>query len=171
MQFPGVDGRDSFERSFDLSKFPNLQEVTFGSMIGRMNQGVPWIPTALSTLRPTTSPRLSAIRYVLIDPPTNQPAETSIRNMRIDLRRIADEVVRIRREFEGSVDLTLVPGLGFDGVLGELNVRFNFCRAEFSFILHRSSSTTVAGVGQDLRRSQFAIMVPFVSTAAHAVTK
>ena len=50
-----LDGHETFERSFELSKLPNLQEVNLGSTIGWLNGGLPRIPVALSTLKPATS--------------------------------------------------------------------------------------------------------------------
>ena len=76
---------------------------------------------ALSTLRPTTSPRrLSDIRLNFCLP-TSPPVEALITGMEDDLRRIADEVARIEREFEGTtLNLTVVSDSKFD----TLNVRF-----------------------------------------------
>ena len=62
-RFPDVDRRETYERSFDFSKSPNLQEVTLVcGVFGYTRGGLPWFPMALSTLEPTTSPRLSTIR-------------------------------------------------------------------------------------------------------------
>ena len=104
---PDTGGDEAFERSFDFSKLPNLREVHFG--VSWIGGGLFWIPEALSTLRPTASaPRLLAIRLSFTHlPTTGRPAETMIKDMRNDLRRIADELVRIEREFEGAVELTV----------------------------------------------------------------
>ena len=58
MLFPDVDADEALERSFDLSQSQNLQEVMFSFVVGSRGGGVPWIPLALSTLRPATSPHL-----------------------------------------------------------------------------------------------------------------
>jgi len=112
-----LDGRGSFEWSFDFSKFPNLQEVNFGCRVGQREGGVPWIHLALSTLRPATSPRLSAIRLKFTNESSivSQSAETLIEDMGNDPQRIAGEVARIEREFKKMVTLTVLrdPVLGW----------------------------------------------------------
>jgi len=82
---------------------------------------MPWIPMALSTLRPATSPRLSVIRLDLSSL-TGQPVRTVITN----LRRIAEEIVRIEREFEGAVNFIVVPDSNFRVLLDTLDVRLGF---------------------------------------------
>jgi len=94
-------------------------------MIGWEEGGLPWIPMALSTLRPATSPRLSSIRLNFAGSPIiNKSIETLIEDMGNDLLRIVDEVARIDHEFEGAVNLTVVPDSKFEVVLKTLNVRF-----------------------------------------------
>jgi len=87
---------------------------------------VPWISLALSTLRPATSPHLSAIRLNFAGEASivDQSAETLIETTGDDLRRIADEVARIEREFEGAVTLTVLRDSVFGVVLDTLNVSF-----------------------------------------------
>ena len=117
--FPNVGG-ETFERSFDFSNFPNLQEVDFGVGIhvSRREGGLPWIPVALSTLRPATSPHLSAIRFDFnFSVGGAQSVETLIEDVGNDLRRVADEVTRIEREFEGTVNFAAVLDSGFWEVL------------------------------------------------------
>jgi len=80
---------------------------------------MPWIPMALSTLSPVTSPRLSAIRLDFYSI-TRQNPDTVI----ADLRRIGDEICRIEREYEGRVHITVVPDK-FQDVLDSLWVRFS----------------------------------------------
>ena len=87
--------------------------------------GVPWIPMALSTLRPATSPRLSAIRLDLFCE-SDRPIDTVITDMGNDLRRIAGEVARIEREFEGAVNFAVPRGKGIGTALDRLNVRHRF---------------------------------------------
>ena len=127
MPAPGVDRHKAFKRSFDFSKFPNLQEVNFGFKVGSTVGGLPWIPTALSSLRPATSPHLSTILLDLAATTSiDRPVETLVKDTGNDLQRVADEFTRIEREFEGAVSLTVLRDSGFEVALGELNVRFPF---------------------------------------------
>jgi hypothetical protein len=119
-----VDPREAFERSFDFSKFPSLQEVDFE--VDWMAGDLLWIPTALSTLKHATSPRLSALQLSFTTSTTTHSVKTSIEDMGNDLRWAADEVARIEREFEGAVELTLARDPGFEAVFDALNVRFCF---------------------------------------------
>ena len=122
---PDPERHDIFGRTFDFSKFPNVQEVSFGFRADWSGGDLPWIPVALSTLRPTTSPRLSTVRLSFYSP-MRRSLETMITNMGNDLRRIADEIVRIEREFEGAVKFTVTPDSRFQAVLNTLDVRFGF---------------------------------------------
>ena len=125
MPFPGVGDRDAFERSFDFSKFPHLREVDLA--VRWIGGRLLWIPTALSTLRPTTSPCLSVIRLNFAFPiTTSQTVETAINDTGNDRLWVADEVTRIEREFEGAVNVTVLRDPGFKVVLDTLNVRFHF---------------------------------------------
>lgn len=123
--FPDTNRCDTFERSFDFSRFPKIQEVTFSFRADRRGGGLPWIPMALSTLRRATSPRLSDIRLDFSSS-YDRSVETMIIGMGNDLRRIASEVIRIECEFEGTVTFTVVQDSGFGAVLNTLNVRFRF---------------------------------------------
>ena len=68
-----------------------------------------WIPTTLSTLRPVTSPRLSAIQLNFTHSSTVTPSvETVIENTMNDLRRVAEEVARIECAFTGRVSATIL---------------------------------------------------------------
>ena len=127
MPFSVADGLENFGRSFDFSKFPDLQEVNFTFTVGWKEIGLPWIPMALSTLRPATSPRLSAIRLNFTGSPTvRKTIEALIKDTGGDLRRTADEMSRIEREFEGAVNLTVSRDSVFKAVLDKLNVGFRF---------------------------------------------
>jgi len=128
--FPDIDGWDTFDQFFNFSKSPNLQEVNFGFRVGLKNGGLPWIPGALSTLRPATSPRLSSLRLDLFGPSHYQSVGTLIEWTDSDLLRIADEVGRIDREFEGAVNFTVVPDSKFKAVLDALKVSFCFCNVD-----------------------------------------
>ena len=121
---PDVDDDEAFERSFDFSEFSNLQEVDF--QVGWVRGNLLWIPTALSTLKSATSPRLSAIElnfFCLLNTPRSMVEE----NAGNDLLRIADEVTRIEREFEGVVNVVVLRDTGFEATLDALNVRFHLC--------------------------------------------
>ena len=121
-----VGGHKTLERPFDLSKFPNLEEVDFG--VSWVGGGLLWIHTALSTLRPATSPRLSAVQLNFTRSPiTNQSVETAIEETGNDLRQIAAEVARIECEFKGAANFTVVRDPWFKVVLDALDVRFHFC--------------------------------------------
>ena len=123
---PDVGGREAFRRSFDFSKFPNLQEVVFE--VGWMGGGIPWIPSALSTLKPVTSPCLSVIRLnFFVLSLAIHPVEAFIEDIGNDLRWVADEVTRIECEFEGAVYSNVLRDPGFEVVLNALDVRFRFC--------------------------------------------
>ncbi|KAF9645582.1 hypothetical protein BDM02DRAFT_3119985 [Thelephora ganbajun] len=101
------DGREACDRSFDFSEFPSLQEVNFG--VCWIGGGLRWIPMALLTLKPATSPRLSAVRLNFISPLSDiRSAETSAGELGNDLQRTADEVTRIRREFGGAVNVIVL---------------------------------------------------------------
>ena len=125
--FPDPDRPETSERSFNLSNFPNLQEVNFDYRAFWTDESLSWIPAALSTLTPATSPRLSVITLDLsCSPVGDHPAETLIANAGVDLRRVADEVARIEREFKGAVNITVVRDPVLQVVLDTLNVRFSF---------------------------------------------
>jgi len=126
MPSPGVDGCESPQQSFDFSGFANLQEVNFVFTVGRTGGGLLWISKVLSTLRPTTSPRLSAVQLNFSDPPTDLSIKTLIKNTANDLRRVASEVSRIEREFEGVVKFTVLRDSVFGAVLCALNVSIRF---------------------------------------------
>ena len=155
MPFPDPSHRNTFEWSFDFSKFPNIQEVTFGVRAYWKEGGLPWAPMALSTLRPATSPRLSVIRLDFCSS-TSRMVETVIANMGNDLRRIADEFARIDHEFGGAVNFTVVADSRFQAVLNTLKVRFHLVGRKYprghvdssSFVPCRSFSTTFVDTGR-----------------------
>ena len=96
-----------------------------------MGGSLPWIPKALSTLRPATSPRLLVIRLIFVRPDiANRSVETVIEVTGNDLRRVADEAARIEREFRGAVELTFYRDPTFKAVSDTLNVRFYFHRVD-----------------------------------------
>ena len=85
-----------------------------------------WIYAALSTPRPSTSPHLSAIQLDFAYP--GDIGRSLIEDTGNDLRRVADEVTRIEREFEGAVNVTVLRDPEFKMVTDALNVRFHSCR-------------------------------------------
>ena len=93
-----------------------------------------WISTALSTIRTSTSPRLSVIKLSFarqLNP--SGPVQVAIKDPGIDLGKVADEVARIEREFEGTLRLTVFRDPEFEVVSDMLDVRPHSCRAgEFS---------------------------------------
>ena len=122
--FPDPDSLETLERSFDLSKTPKVEEVTFGSVALGGAEGLSWILAALSTIRPATSPRLSVITldfYASL----SQEIETVIADLRDDLVRIANEISRIEREFDRVVHITVVTDRKFRMALDILYVRFS----------------------------------------------
>jgi len=80
---------------------------------------------ALSTLRPAASPRLSVIKLDFTSF-TGVLVETIIADMGSDLRRIADEVARIEREFDGAVNFAVLRDSGFGAAFNSLNARCRF---------------------------------------------
>jgi len=89
-----------------------------------------WIPAALSTLSPTTSPHLSAIklRFTRVSS-VKRPTKTLIKNMGDDLRWVTNEFSRIGREFEGAVSFTVVRDSRFEE-LDTGKVSFRICGAD-----------------------------------------
>ena len=148
-----ADGQEPYERSLDFSKLPNLEEVHFG--IKWMSGGLLWIPTALSTIRPATSPRLSVIKLNFVrQPSTNRSVQVMIEDTGNDLRKVADEVARIEREFSGTLSLTVHRDPAFEVVSDTLNVRSHSCRAGdlanhvdlFLFVPCRSPGIEIVGM-------------------------
>ena len=118
------DNLEAPERTFDLSKFPNFQEVYIA--ISWVGGRLPWIPAALSTLKPTTSPHLSTItlRFTRVRS-VNRPARAVIKDMRDDIQWVTDESIRINREFEGAVNFTVHRDSGF-AEFDKFQVSFRF---------------------------------------------
>ena len=112
------------EQSLDFSNFPNLQEVYFGFTVNCAGGGLLWIPMALSTLKRSTSPRLSSLRLDCVGSPIEQSVVSLIEDMGNDLLSIANEFIRINHEFKGAVNPTVVRDSGFEVVLDALDVSF-----------------------------------------------
>jgi len=134
-----VDGREAFERPFDFSNFPNLQEVGFG--VRWLSGSLLWIPVALSTLRLSTSPRLSTIRLYFSRSRTGyRPTGILTSAPGDDLRRVADEVSRIEREFEGAVKVTVIQQPEFQETFDTFDVSFSVSVDGISWVLFGSTS-------------------------------
>lgn len=99
---PDSDGHEAFDRTFNLAKFPNLKEVEFS--VNWTPRSLLWITKILSTLKPSTSPRLSVIQL-----------EFSSHQGRVlnDFGPFEAEVARVRGEFMGVASLT-VKGIVFE---------------------------------------------------------
>jgi len=91
-------------------------------MVSRMGRGPPRIPMALSTLNPTTSPHLSSLQLTFIGSTYHLPSQFSIGGMGNDLQRIADQVTRIKCEFDGAVNCTVIRDPSFEA---RLKIRYS----------------------------------------------
>jgi len=97
--------------------------MTFGPHLD--HGSLHYIPMALSTLKPSTSPHLSQI-HLRLTCPTDLDSifvNWNLENMGDGLPRIAEELTRIEREYEGAVDSSVFRGAGFERY-DTLNVRF-----------------------------------------------
>ena len=94
-----------------------------------MGGGLPWLPTALSTIKPATSPLLSVVGLHFSFQFTAASVRPLIQDGGNHLRWAADEVTRIEREFEGAMSFTVSRNSLFDAVLDKLNVRIRPCVA------------------------------------------
>ena len=74
-------------------------------MVGWMGGGLLWIPAVLSTPRPSHSSHLSAIQLNFAC--SDNIGRSLIEDAGDDLRRVADEVTRVKHEFEGVVNVTI----------------------------------------------------------------
>lgn len=77
-------------------------------VVGWMGGSLLWIPKALSTIKPGTSPRLSVIKLSFVRPPfADGSINALIEDAGDDIRRVVDEIARIERELGGAVSLTV----------------------------------------------------------------
>ena len=91
-----------------------------------MSGGLSWISLALSTLRPVTSPHLSALGLEFTGSSLDSnPIDTWVKSTGNDLRRISEEVARIERDFEGAVKFTVIRDSTFSAVLNGLQVSYH----------------------------------------------
>ena len=120
--FTSVGGQESLQRSFDFSKFPRLRTVTLGLRWTRTQGPLHYIHTALSTLKPSTSPHISHVHLRFTGPtyPTHYfSPETS------DLENLGNDLPRIERGYEGAVWLSVFRSMQFRRLDG-LDLRFTF---------------------------------------------
>ena len=95
--------------------------MNFG--VGWSTGSLRWIALAFSTLKPATSPRLSAIQLNFVGPSfIIRPTEVPVEGMGDDLRRVANEISRIKEEFAGAVNFTVLRDPWFKVVLDTLHV-------------------------------------------------
>lgn len=117
-----LDGEEVFDRSFDFSKFQNLLEVSLG--LPWVRGGLRWIPVALSTTNPITSPHLSIIRLNLSGPPTIvRITNIWIGGLGNELRRTTDEVTRIKNKFDEGIEFVLSEDQWFRVFLDSFDLR------------------------------------------------
>ena len=145
MMFPSrvVGSRETLERSFDFSRFPRLQTVTID--LHWIQGPLHYITTALSTLKPSTSPHLSHVHLRFTGPTCSAPylasGTSDLEDLGSDLRQIADELSRIEREYEGAVKLRVFQSPDFE-LLDRLNVRFSFLwgwtKPHYEIVAHSS---------------------------------
>ena len=127
--------------------------VIFGLLLAYGS--VHYIPVALSTLKPSTSPHLSDVQFRLtgLTHPRYTSENWNLENMGDDVPQIAEELTRIEREYEGVADLRVFRGAGFERY-DTLNVRF-FISVELNktslrdcwLIPHRSFSVGIVEMG------------------------
>ena len=95
-----------------------------------------WIPIALSTLTPATSPHSSSI-YLGFDYPVDRllthgtPETAELEELCRNLEWIADELTRIQGEYGGAVKFIVFQGPDFRRLAAApFNVRFRSCRVD-----------------------------------------
>lgn len=100
---PGLGGREAPNQPFDFTKLPNIKQVKFKVL--QTAGSIQWISTALSTLKPATSPCLTVVRLnFAVRRFLNR---RSMERLRDDLTLIEREVARVRHEFAGKVHITM----------------------------------------------------------------
>jgi hypothetical protein len=97
-------------------------------LFGRLD----WIPEALSTFKPATSPRLTKV-HLGFDYPLDQIESqnshdhSELEDLDRELHWIARELARIEREYEGTVNIVVMMGEEF-GLFTEVDVRVHLRR-------------------------------------------
>jgi hypothetical protein len=89
-----------------------------------MAGGLLWTPASLSTLRRVTS---SHQPNFVVTSTTSRVVETSIEDMGDGLRRAANELTQIEREYEGAVKVAVFWDPGFKVVFDTLNIGLLSC--------------------------------------------
>lgn len=98
---------------------------------------------AISALRTSTSPHLSGIQLAFAGPSAGtRSVGTSIEVVGGDLRRVADEVTRIEREFEGVANFAVPRDPRFKAVLDVL-VSSPRCERYLAILLICSPSSQI----------------------------
>ena len=103
ISYSTLAGHESLNRTFDFSEFPNLEELAFHTPMYVTD--VHWLPEAISTLKPTTSPRLSSLRLVTRDRPPGSPVPSMERLGNVT--RLVEGFTQVEREFMGAVKVTV----------------------------------------------------------------
>ena len=96
-------GHESLNRTFDFTEFPNLEGLAFVTPM--YARDIHWLPEAISTLKPTTSPRLSSLRLLTRDRPPGSPVPSKERLGNVT--RLVEEVTQVERKFKGAVKVTV----------------------------------------------------------------
>jgi len=94
---------------FNFSRHASIEHLSF-SLLSNF-ASCRWLSTALSTINPTNSPRLSTVTIYLHRhvPPVRLVSETTLGDAAIkDLRDVGTEVKRIRDESKGKVRFEIV---------------------------------------------------------------
>ena len=103
ISYSTLAGHESLNRTFDFSEFPNLEELAFVTPLAAMD--LHWLPKAISTLKPTTSPRLSSLRLLTCDRPPGSPVPSMERLGNVT--RLVEGFTQVEREFMGAVKVTV----------------------------------------------------------------
>lgn len=101
----GPVSRGDLGRPLDFAKLPNIEHVTFE--VEWIYGDLHWIPPALSTLKPTTSPRLSVIELEIGYRCRREGHMPQGETPDDDIRLIKEEAIRIKHEYMGAVKVTI----------------------------------------------------------------
>ena len=98
-------GHEGLDRTFDFMKSPNLEELKFE--IRLTARDLHWISEAISTLKPTTSPRLSTLRLTTSYRLPEDLMPDHLKEHLGNVTQLVEEVARVEREFMGAVKVTV----------------------------------------------------------------